>query len=511
MKLFDSVSLRRPKLNKFDLSHERKMTCAMGKLIPSLMQEIVPGDRFRVRTEMMLRLVPLLAPIMHRVDVTMHFFYVPTRLLWNEWEDFITGGRLGTTEPVWPHLKMNYDNLGLFQESSLADYLGLPMLSNSTDEELTISALPFRAYQLIWDTYYRDQNLAASLDISKASGEVTGTELDKIAALRTRAWEKDYFTSCLPWAQRGDTVDIPLNDDPTVQTKAYRPSTGLPFSEAGDMTIGNTGNVLMTGSATQDGGVHIGAEGHGIDVNDLRRSIRLQEWLEKNARGGARYIEQILSHFGVMSSDARLQRPEYLGGGKQPVTVSEVLSTYQVEDPTPLPQGYLTGKGVSFGTSNQFSRRFEEHGFVIGLLSVLPRTGYQQGVPRTFRRSDKLDYYWPEFANIGEQEVKVSELFFNGENAGHSATFGYQSRYAEYKYQPSTVHGQMRTSMAHWHMGRIFTSEPALNESFVTADPTNRVFATLVDISGADQKCWVQLYNQVDALRPMPYYGTPQI
>lgn len=526
MKLFDSVSMRAPKRNKFDLSHERKLSFNMGDLVPIMCQEVVPGDTFRVNTEVMMRLAPMLAPIMHRVNVKTEFFFVPNRLVWDEWEDFITGGRLGTSAPVHPYIANDTTQTGseapygFSGPGTLWDYFGLPLLTLDSGDNLNtqrFSVLPFRAYQLIYDEYYRDQNLQASLDISKASGAadtIAGEWIDKLAVLRKRAWEKDYFTSCLPFAQRGATVDIPLSDDPTVQTKAYRVSTGLPFSQAGDATIGNTGNVLMTGSVSQDGGVHVGAEGHGIDINDLRRSVRLQEWLERAARVGSRYTELLKGFFGVRPSDQRLQRPEFLGGAINPVQISEVLSTVQQVDasgdPIGNPQGDMTGRGISYGNQNGFKRFFEEHGHVIGIISVLPKTAYQQGVNRAWTRFDKFDYYWEQFANIGEQEVVRKEIYYDNNGAAGSGdtSFGYQSRYAEYKYGMSTVHGDFKTSLAFWHMGRIFSAAPSLNESFVASDPTHRIFAVE---DPTVHKLWCQIYNRVDAIRPMPYYGTPQL
>lgn len=528
-KLFDSVSMRAPRRNKFDLSHERKFSFNMGDLIPIMVQEILPGDSFRVNTELMMRLAPMLAPIMHRVNVKMEFFYVPNRLTWDEWEDFITGGREGTSAPVHPQLAAaNIGAAGLdnMMSGTLWDYMGLPVIQDNaftappgggTAAPENVTALPFRAYQLIYDEYYRDQNLTASIDVSKASGVLAnGAEQNKLLTLRKRAWEKDYYTAALPWAQRGSTVDIPLSDDPTQQSIASRVSTGLPFSEAGDMTIGNTGNVLMTGSATQDGGVHLGAEGHGIDVTTLRRSVRLQEWLEKAARVGSRYVEQLRAFWGVRPSDARLQRPEFLGGSTTPIQISEVLSTVQQVDDASAnigtPQGDMAGHGISYGNKNGFKRVFEEHGYVIGIVSCLPRTAYMDCLPRSFQRFDKLDYFWEQFANIGEQAVLNKELFYRGyklpADAAVDGTFGYQSRYAEYKYGISTVHGDFRNSLLFWHMARAFADQPALNTSFIEADPTHRIFA--VD-DPTVHKLWCHAFHRVDALRPMPYYGTPTL
>lgn len=522
MKLFDSIKLKRPGQSKFDLSHERKLSCNMGDLIPVLVNEVVPGDKFRVNTEVLMRLAPLLAPMMHRVNVTTHYFFVPNRLIWNEWEDFITGGRLGTSAPVWPTMRAPCNEIAASAPNdywipgSLADYLGVPthLPTDAYASSQLISALPFRAYQLIWNDYYRDQNLMPDLDLSLASGTITGAEFIKLTNMRRRAWEKDYFTSALPFAQRGGAVTLPVTADATViykDTSNLMTSAGAPQSgrtSGSHLTVpdnilyGQPGNVPNRIENIDD----IELDAATANINDLRKAVRLQEWLEKNARGGARYIEQILSHFGVRSSDARLQRPEYLGGGKSPIVISEVLSSFQ--DDSSMPQGTMAGHGIGVGNQNGFNRTFEEHGFIIGLMSVLPRTAYQQGLPKMFDRSDKFDYYWPEFANLGEQEVKSSEIMVNWKTGTAPSTFGYQSRFAEYKYKNSTVHGDFRSSLAFWHMGRIFNSNPVLDEEFVEANPTDRVFAVQEEET---HKLWVQIYHRIDAIRPMPYFGTPTL
>lgn len=484
----------------------------MGQLVPCYLQDIVPGDRFRVNSELMMRMAPMLAPVMHRINVYIHYFFVPNRLVWNEWEEFITGGREGTSNPTPPI--MTTDEIPFpeqFKVGSLADYMGLPVLLDDPVSGLNtmrFSALPFRMYQLIYNNYYRDQNLEPEIPISLTGGTGTSGELDNLMEMRTRAWEKDYFTSALPWAQRGGTVDIPLSSDPIGNpTQAWKSSDGTPYGSGANVEVASVPpNHQLVGSSPSDGGMHLSGDGLGVNINDLRRSMRLQEWLEKNARGGARYIEQILIHFGVKSSDARLQRPEFLGGGKQPVVLSEVLSTFQ-QDAEGIPQGNMAGHGISVGSRASFKRRFEEHGYVIGIMSVLPKTAYQQGVPRHFSRFDRFDYFWPEFANIGEQQIKLGELYWNVDDPAGTADelFGYTPRYSEYKYAPSTVHGEMRDSLDFWHMGRIFSSKPSLNASFVKSDPTTRIFAVTED----SEHLYCQLYNRVDAIRPMPYFGTP--
>lgn len=509
MAIFDSIKPNKVKRNKFSLSHERKFSMNMGDLVPIMCQEIVPGDNFRVNTETLMRLAPMLAPIMHRVNVYTHYFFVPNRLVWNEWEDFITGGRLGTSNPVAPYMGPPSFSVpeSLYGKGSLWDYLGLPT-GIQTGDTIKVSALPFRAYQLIFNEYYRDQNLMPEITIYQASG--LEPNLEQMLTLRKRCWEKDYFTSALPFAQRGGEALIPF-------------SAEVNYKDITDVKYADGSSPLSVGDVMADDQLMV----HGLDVygrveniesiengtttiNDLRRAIKIQEWLERAARGGSRYIEAILSHFGVRSSDSRLQRPEYLGGGKSPVVISEVLSTVgTVQESEFAPQGTMSGHGISVGNRNGFKRSFEEHGYVIGIMSVLPRTSYQQGIPRHFLREDKFDYYWPEFAHLGEQEVYNQELFYNaGSPATNTQTFGYQSRYAEYKYQPSTVHGDMRDTLDFWHMGRIFESAPVLNASFVTADPTHRIFA----VEDEEQhKLWVQIYNEVDALRPMPFFGEPSL
>lgn len=514
MALFKNIQISAPKLNKFDLSHERKMSMKMADLVPVLVQDVIPGEKWRVNSEVFARLAPIIFPMMHRCNVTTHYFFVPNRLLWNEWEDFITGGEDGMALPGFPKIRLDGLTYNWTMPGSLFDYLGVPELTAPPTNPQLISALPFRAYQMIYNEYYRDQNVTEKIPFSLGGGDVTDSDFAALVSMRKRAWEKDYFTSALPFAQRGPEVKMPIEGEATV---GYKPITDirkadgtylagtLQSSAAGELEIGAPGlgpvgrienieNVQMDNATTT--------------INDLRIAVKLQEWFEKAARGGSRYIEQMLVFFGVRSSDARLQRPEYLGGGQQPLVISEVLSTFQAPDDTGLPQGNMSGRGIVVGKTNGFSRTFEEHGIIIGLISVLPKPAYQQGLPRFFKKFDKFAFYWKEFANIGEQEVKNEELYWTGDTAQNEGTFGYQSRYAEYKYCPSTVHGEFKTSMAYAHMGRIFTSPPALNTAFIQADPTDRIYS-VTDASSAQLYC--QIYNRVSALRPMPYFGTPTL
>ena len=549
--IFNSIRLRRPKRNVFNLSYENKLTMNMGELVPIMCMPIVPGDKFRVNTEALVRLAPLVAPMMHRVNVYTHYFFVPNRLVWSEWEDFITKGIDGEDAPVLPCFELGSSWPGNVRNQvvngSLWDYLGLPSArsiggsavvedANGVDypSGFRVSSLPFRAYQLIYNEYYRDQNLTESVDIPLKSGiENNWDDIKRLLSLRRRAWEKDYFTSALPWLQRGPEVTVPLNGGRSGIDVYYQgagasaqqwkdadgrtwtgsavydgtfiakpgDSTGLNAQFVGTQQLGNRAPEL-----DPNGTLKVDLDEAGVSIQDLRTSNALQRWFERNARGGSRYIEQILAHFGVRSSDARLQRPQFLGGGKMPIAVSEVLQTSSTDATSP--QANMAGHGISAGVNNGFKHYFEEHGYVIGLMSIMPRTGYQQGVPRDFTKFDNMDFYFPEFAHLSEQEIKNKELYVSNDPTYNEGTFGYTPRYAEYKYHESEAHGDFRSNMAFWHLNRIFSEKPNLNTKFVECNPSNRVFATS---QTQDDKFWVQIYQDVKALRLMPKYGTPML
>lgn len=516
-RLFSSVKGNRPPRNTFDLSHERKMSMNMGELTPLLLQEVVPGDRFKVNSEIFLRLAPMLAPLMHRVNVFTHYFFVPNRLVFEGWNDFITGGEDGLDVTPFPWISIKPDNYVYFNKGKLSDYFGLPIPAEGADRSLSVNALPFRGYQMIFNEYFRDQNLTPKVEYEKGS-VVSDLEAIEISQMRRRAWEKDYFTSALPWTQRGNPVGLPIQvayKDETTIKKA----DGTTFDASGNVVFANPQGdeaELFYDDDVTAGNIRIEnleEQATELTINDLRTAVRLQEWLEKNARGGARYIEAIKSHFGIVSSDSRLQRPEYLGGGKQNVVISEVLSHAQseIESPGPDPLtilGDMGGHGISVGKTNSFSRSFEEHGFVFGIMSVIPRTAYQNGVEKMWIRQENTDYYWPSFSHLGEEAIENRELYYDWINAEGLETFGYQSRYASYKYRQSSVHGDFRDNLAFWHMGRQFDSLPALNDNFIKADPRTDIFA--VRDEGID-KLYVQIFNSIKAVRSMPVYGTPQL
>lgn len=518
--LFSQVPVRKPTRNMFDLSHEVKLSGKMGKLIPFLIEDTIPGDIFKQRAEIMLRMAPMLAPIMHRVDVFTHYFFVPNRLIWNEWEPFITGGPDGTSAPVPPYLTLGQLYLAdpdYIAESSLADYMGLPAMPTA-ESTMEISSLPFRAYHLIYEEYYRDQNVEVAQPLELTSGQETTDQIHRIMPLKNRAWEKDYFTSALPWTQRGLEATLPFDINYLEVTNVFDAGTGEPLT-SGEFLQGDTllAGQLTAGTSAGTGKhtariENIDTDAIQVTINELRRTVRLQEWLEANARGGARYTEQIFVHFGERVPDYRLQRPEYLGGSKQPVVISEVLASATTEGADNGQVGDMAGHGLSVGRQSSFSYKCVEHGWIIGILSILPKPAYQNGVARKFLRTDKFDYFWKEFANIGEQAILNAELFMDdADDVANRATFGYTPRYAEYKYSSDRVSGQFRSSLSYWHLTRQFTSLPTLSDTFIQCDAfaqgMNRIFYVTTDIDNL----WIQIYNHLKAYRPMPYFGVPTI
>ena len=501
--IFNSVQVQKPKKNVFDLSHDVKMSMKMGNLTPVLVTECVPGDSFQIGCDSLIRFAPMIAPVMHRMDVSVHYFFVPNRLTWDNWEKYIVDAN--TPNPL-PYI--NYTDDFTEDQKKFLDYMGVPP-NTGTGYTQALNALPIAAYQAIYNEYYRDENLVTEVDYTLADGNNTGDVTD-LVKMRQRAWEHDYFTAALPFAQKGTAVDIPIGTIDSDVAVNWNSLENTAIDAAAKMTnnqetwqqIGRTAGVSTTGNPEMIAKTSE-LEIQPTTINDLRRAFRLQEWLEKNARGGTRYIENILMHFGVRSSDKRLQRPEYITGLKTPVIISEVLNTSATAEEA---QGTMAGHGVAVSTGKYGNYFCEEHGYIIGIMSVMPQPAYQQGIPKTYLKSDPLDFFWPSFAHIGEQPVTNNELY--AYTATAEDTFGYVPRYAEYKYQPSRVAGEFRTdALNFWHLGRIFANEPALNDTFIecTPDQCERIFA----VQNGEDNLYCQIMHRIKAVRPMPKFGTP--
>lgn len=525
---FTSVELTKPGRSTFDLSHENRLTTVMGRLTPIFIQETLPDDTFRCNSEVMLRLAPLLAPIFHRVNVFVHYFFVPNRLLWNEWEDFITNGQLGNypanPQPVPPNALISSIQ-GLASDyligSTLADYLGVGHIDDTDVYTGTsIDLMPFAAYHKVFMDYYRDRNyyeddLAPELPLP--SGAISDADsLHTLMQVKIRGWERDFFTSALPWTQRGDEVLLPLQGTGTVTYLAQSDVFLSGGAAATGAVAGDAGLLEVAGAPGRVENIdEVNIVNSEVSINDLRNAVALQKWLERNALAGSRYSESIRAHFGKKTSDGRLQRAEYLGGGKVAVKISEVVTTAFSEDEAAetVPPASMTGHGISFGNSNRFSYNCEEHGFVIGIMSVMPTSAYMQGTKRMFlARNSFTDYAWPTFAHLGEMEVKKYELFTSPANMTPVRTdqprFGYQSQYADWKHASSETHGDFKTSLDFWHVTRKFASSPTLGGTFVTFDQdlSDRIFA----VSDVDT-LWCYIFNQCTVKRSLPYYGTPRL
>lgn len=487
------------KRSKFSLSNYKLLTMDMGELVPIGLTEVLPGDSIQQATSCLVRTSPLLAPVMHPVQVKIQHYFVPHRLSWDDWEKFITGGPDGMDASVMPTVSFP---AGGPEIGTLADYMGIPTdITGAT----SVSALPFRAYARIFNDHIRDQDLQPELVISTASGPDTTTS----TLLVNDNWERDYLTSARPWEQKGPAITIPIG--------SQAPVKGIGFSGTLPAPTAGPASGRVTGGTTQNFTNYVGTAGAGImvdsttgvaastfpeiyadltgvssvTVNILREAMALQRYEEARARYGSRYVEY-LRYLGVRSSDARLSRTEYLGGGLQTIQFSEVLVSAETDPSEPV--GSLKGHGMAGMRSNRYRRFFEEHGYVISLLSVKPKTMYSQGIARHWNRRTKEDFFQKELQHIGQQEILNKEVY-----ASHSspdAVFGFGNRYDEYRRNLSTVSGEFRTTLDFWHLARTFTSDPALNAAFVKAVPSERIFAV-----PSTDVLWIMAKHSIQARR----------
>ena len=491
----------------FNRDHGLKTTFDAGNLIPIFYDEALPGDTFQMDANGFGRLATPINPFMDNLYIETFFFAVPYRLIWDNWEKFC-GEQTNpgdSTDYLVPTTTTTAAN------SSLYDYFGVP-----TDVSLTFNNLCGRAYNLIYNDWFRDENLQNSVTVDKGDGPDTATNY----TLLKRGKRHDYFTSALPWPQKGDAVSLPLGTTAPINTTGVAPTFTNPSSGVSNQPMfskdDGSGNHLMYGSS--GGGfteIKFGNEtglqadlstATAATINQLREAFQIQRLYEKDARGGTRYTEVIQSHFGVTSPDARLQRPEYLGGGKDRINVNPIAQTSSTD--TTTPQGNLSGYATTGFMGHKFSKSFTEHSVIIGLANVFADLTYQQGLPRHFSRQTKFDFYWPALAHLGEQSILNKEIYAQGTTADDSV-FGYQERYAEYRYKPSFVTGQMRSNFAQsldtWHLAQDFGSLPALNASFIEENPP-------VDRVTAVQNypnMILDMYFKLKCARPMPTYGVP--
>lgn len=526
----------------FDRSSSVKTSFNAGDIVPFFLEEVLPGDTFNVKSSKVVRMQTLLTPMMDNVYLDTYYFFVPNRLVWKHWKEF--NGE--NTESAWipettyevPQITAPADTG--WSVGTIADYFGIP----TGVPNLSVSALPFRAYALVMNEWFRDQNLSDPLvvpdDDATVSGVNTGTFVSDVAKggkPYIAAKYHDYFTSCLPSPQKGPDVLLPVasggsvpviplatnhtltGPDGTLNAIKWVNSSGSPLP--GNRSLTSISGVSSSGTnyVGQDGQVTpypanlyaVDLDPQAVTINQLRLAFQIQKLYERDARGGSRYIEILKSHFGVTSPDARLQRPEYLGGNRVPININQVVQQSGTGSGSITPQGTVVGMSQTTDSHSDFIKSFTEHGFIIGVMVARYDHTYQQGLDRLWSRKDRFDYYWPVFANIGEQAVKNKEIYAQGNNEDDEV-FGYQEAWADYRYKPNRVTGEMRSAYAQsldvWHLADDYSSRPSLSDSWIREDKTN-IDRVLAVNSSVSNQFFADIYVQNRATRPMPMYSVP--
>ena len=440
---------------------------------------------FEIANQAVLRFQPLVAPVLHEINMYVHYYFVPYRLLWDDWEDFITGGVTGdysVTPPQWT--PTNY-TIG-----SLWDYMGFP--TGILPAGAYPLDFPRRAYNFVYNEYYRDETLQTKVALTN--------EL-----ILNRCWEKDYFTSSLPWQQRGTAPALPISGTTAAVWNNFDVATPV-LANAFNYGVPNRIRVADVGTAKAalNNNVVDLSTASTFDIADLRLAFQIQKWMERNARAGARYTEFLQAHFGQSPRDDRLQRPEYIGGTKAPIIISEVLQTSSSDGTSA--QGNLAGHGIAISDQHAGKYHVQEFGLILGIMSVMPRTAYQQGINRQWLRRTKFDFFFPEFSNLSEQAIENAEICATAVSAHNTGIFGYQGRYDEMRVKSSMVCGQMRDTFDYWHLGRQFdiSSPPTLNADFVKCVPDKRIYAV-----ESEPGLIVSFGNVVRAFRPLPLIAEP--
>lgn len=555
--MIPSVNLKR---SVFDRSHDYKTTLDSGYLVPFYVDEVLPGDSFKLNVATFARMNTPIVPFMDNVYLETFFFFVPTRLVWDNWQKF-NGEQKNPGDPT-DFLIPSLSDVTSFANGTVFDYFGLPTGVNLNSSISPVNSLPFRAYNLIWNEWFRDENLQKTVSVPTGDGPDSVSNFN----LLKRGKRHDYFTSALPWPQKGPAVDVGLSGNAPVV--GFDASHTWNFTNRPDLTsnssfqLGSDGglqslvsgnhsghnparvwqNFLSDSSSYEDIGIQNDESTYGkvrfirpsgvndlfafqagyltsdsqpyvdlsgvnaVTINDLRQAFQIQKLLERDARGGTRYTEILRSHFGVISPDARLQRPEYLGGSRSRINIVPVQQTSNTNDVSP--QGNLAAYGLASDVRKGFNKSFVEHGYIIGLVNIRADLTYQQGLNRMWSRRSRFDFYWPSLAHLGEQAILNKEIYAQGTEADNHV-FGYQERYAEYRYYPSMITGKLRSTdpqtLDVWHLAQKFDSLPTLSSQFIEENPPIKRALAVQN----EPEFFLDVWFDCKCARPMPVYGVP--